>query len=83
MLIEEALRILKGDTTTPGVVERLDRHDAILNGDVEGKEMGLVMKNKLMWQGGRFLFGALLISLGYVLHPVFLKLGSMVGSIVK
>lgn len=83
MLIEEALRILKGDTTTPGVVERLDRHEAILNGESDGKEMGLVMKSRLLWQGGRLLVGALLVSAGYVLHPVFLKLGAMVGSVMK
>ena len=59
----EVMRLLKGDTDTPGVLPRIAALEKTING--ESRDLGLAMKVRIMWTA----FGIGLAALGYAAHP--------------
>lgn len=73
--LERFVQILKGDTTTPGVLRDHQRMKETLYGT--DKEMGLAMRVKILWVAGVWLFGAAATALGFIAHPYLIKLGAL------
>ena len=70
--LERFVQILKGDTTTPGVLRDHQRMKETLYGT--DKEMGLAMRVKIMWLGGTMLLLFIGTTLGFLLKTYLTKL---------
>jgi hypothetical protein len=70
--LERVLQILKGDTDTPGVVKELGRVKETLYGSE--KDMGVVLRVKIMWLGGVMLIMFIGTTLGFLLKTYLTKL---------
>ena len=70
--LERLTQILKGDTTTPGVLQDHQRMKDTLYGT--DKDMGLALKVKIMWLGGTMLLLFIGTTLGFLLKTYLSKL---------
>lgn len=75
----EIIRLLKGETESPGVLERLNNVESVMRGGSDGKEIGLVMKVTIMWWLGRVAISLLFIVAGAVFgRPILEKLAILI-----
>lgn len=72
LALEKFTAILKGDTTTVGLLPRMEKLEVAVNGNE--KDMGLRNRVNILWVGARIVAGVGCTGLGYLLHPYLTKL---------